>query len=110
MFAREEGKLLAIRQLVGKVSFNLQLSSLCRVRTCAGSFGDATTVFTSTLYAGRSSRLVKMQWPSLGKETHGKCLSFGVVAIRFLESELWSRSFHLFSHPTYFSIQGAHLH
>jgi superfamily II DNA/RNA helicase len=25
-----------------------------------------------------------MQWPSLGKETHGKCLSFGVVAIRFL--------------------------
>jgi hypothetical protein len=83
---REEGKLLAIRQLVGKVSCNLQLSSLCRVRNVREALWRiALTVFVDVIHAGRS-KSARCQWPSLGKETHGKCLlSFGVVAmIRFL--------------------------
>jgi hypothetical protein len=80
MFAgREEGKLLPF--VIGKPN----QSSLCRVRNVRRLSWRITTVFTSTLsMLDGPSRLVNVQ-PSLGKETHGKCLLLFVVAmIRFL--------------------------
>jgi hypothetical protein len=81
MFAgREEGKLLPFVMVV------TQPSSLCRVRNVRRPLGELRDgIHVDVIHAGRSKSARENVQPSLGKETHGKCL-FVVCSgmIRFL--------------------------